>query len=1408
MKKFLALILAMILIIAAIPFQTLAYTNDIDTVWFIGQAHQDTMWLWDEPDTVQQVITTTERAIEAFKAHPEYKITYPASYHYEHLRWYRPDLYQQVKDYIASGNWEAVGGMWVEPDINIAGGESAIRNIIFGKQYANDVMKAKESRAAYMPDTFGHTGSYPQIMKKSGFDYYYMTKNDQQSGKIIRYPGLFNWISKDGSSIPVLNGHSYTLGSPTNIGVSLNTLNDIMNFFVNGKNNENPAVSLTGGMVFRDAPRTFGDGDRGGGPSAYNVQQLKNLRSANLINYPDVQFSSLAEYFAVIEKKGVIAALNPASDVKEEVYHENRRGIYSNDAAGKYMLRKNESRAEEAEKFAAVADWLGYADYQADKLKGAYKLLAKETFHDCLYGTHMTVPPMERHISEHGLIANMFDDSLSYSLYSLASNINTSAAAGGIPVIVFNALSYVRNDVAEATVQFASVPAFIKVSDAAGNEVLSQITGVDGNSVSIIFEANNVPSVGYKLYKVEASTTPSSLTSPLTVTTTGSGTTTARVLANNTLSATIAYNGTISELALKDGNVNLVNSAANPMNELQYMADTGIARDLTRAQIKVATPQRLNTTVEAQNPMFATIIESGPVRSVIRLKKMPITTGTHSSSGRSDITVDYILYSNSDRIDIISRANWDETNRMLKTAFYTAFSIPTTGASAITTYEQPYGVEDRTYAHQVGTSNTPKFEVAGHKWATISGTISGDTYGISILNAGKYGWDLYAANCLRLTLLRSPTASGSGNTKNREAGYYEDTYSIYPHKGTWASARTHENAQALNLPLRAYVTDVHTGDLANSYSFVGVDKANIQLSVVKQSEGKEGSRNDPEGWTTIRLYETNGAASTPVTVTFDGTILDAKETDLIEVVRGTEGPVSFAQGGRTLSTTLTAFELKTFMVKLAPSGKTGSSFKSKVINLPFTEVGITTKENAALGDIDGKGWSLPAMDFPGTISNSGVKFEFGAADQNNIIRPTDQIINVGGTGYKTLNFIAASTIGTNRSAKVDVTLKYSDGSSAKSAVYVRDLQTVGLVWNQPVLPDVVSLIIPYRHRASGGPSNDGYDRANMLQIYEYSVPVDSTKELESVSFLSSTTDAKFGKPFVMIFAATASDKPVYNKVDGTDVVRALPSSGLPRITSTKLEGMTVQGSIEFGVQTDPVTVLCALYSADNKLLEVSTDDGMPAWGINNYTFEFTKKAAYAKLFVWHGETFVPLCESSQANFTYPNVALFKNTDCNSRNNDDQKCSQLVNGVYSNKWCTAANVGDAGFPSLWAVIDLGANYSIKKWAVQHAQAGGEGASYNTRTFTVQVSIDGVNFYTLDSIVNNTAASTSRDIDLVFRYFKFDATQPVQSNGGRACCRIPAIELFGELYEGNPASISFSGLTAAPTHTPRHMGLICP
>jgi alpha-mannosidase len=242
------------------------------------------------------------------------------------------------------------------------------------------------------------------------------------------------------------------------------------------------------------------------------------------------------------------------------------------------------------------------------------------------------------------------------------------------------------------------------------------------------------------------------------------------------------------------------------------------------------------------------LIESGPLRAVIRVKK-------HFQN--STFTQDVTIYAGIPRIDVKMHTNWREKHILLKVAF------PLSARSPKATYEIPYGTVERPT-----TRNTPaeqaQFEVPALQWADISDS----QHGFSLLNDCKYGYDA-KGNVLRLSLLRSP----EWPDPHADEGEHEFTYSLYPHAGTWREAQTVRRAYELNDRLLAIATEKHQGELPPEYSFVQVQSDNVLLTALKKAEDNKGL--------VLRFYEWAGKES-DVILHVSSNAVAASETNLME----------------------------------------------------------------------------------------------------------------------------------------------------------------------------------------------------------------------------------------------------------------------------------------------------------------------------------------------------------------------------------------------------------------------------------------------------------------------------------------------------------------------------------------------
>jgi alpha-mannosidase len=369
--------------------------------------------------------------------------------------------------------------------------------------------------------------------------------------------------------------------------------------------------------------------------------------------------------------------------------------------------------------------------------------------------------------------------------------------------VVYNPLSWSRSAEVEVSLTVPEGAKQIAVVDGAGKPALAQVVGRDTaeNRVRVRFLANDVPSMGLKVFHASAATSgsaPSDLKAS------------ALTLENEFLRVTVdSGSGCITSLFDKRGGGELLAKGACG-NLLQAFHDLPREYDAWNVDASFEDQrQDINRAEEVRQ------IEAGPLRAVIRVTRMV---------GKSKFVQDLTLNAHTPRLDVNTIVDWREKHVLVKAAF------PLSVKSDFATYEIPYGSIQRPT-----TRNTPaekaKFEVPALRWADLSD----QDHGLSILNESKYGYD-GKNNVLRITLLRSPAYPDP----HADEGKHRFTYSLYPHAGTWVQAATTQRGYELNYPLMARVEFAHAGTLGKQYSFAELKPANLVLTAMKKAEDDDG----------------------------------------------------------------------------------------------------------------------------------------------------------------------------------------------------------------------------------------------------------------------------------------------------------------------------------------------------------------------------------------------------------------------------------------------------------------------------------------------------------------------------------------------------------------------------------------
>lgn len=328
------------------------------SVLAVGHAHIDTAWLWPVEETIRKCGRTFATQLDLIGRYPAYVFGASQAQHYAFVKEYYPELYQRVKAAIIAGRWEVQGGMWVEADCNVTGGESLIRQILHGKNFFRDEFGVDIDNL-WLPDVFGYSAALPQILRKSGIDYFLTQKLSWSQFNDFPHH-TFRWQGIDGSEVvthfPPENNYNSPL-TPEYVIAAEERFKE--------KDFIDEFISL------------FGIGDGGGGPKEEYIELGR--RMADLEGAPRVRFGTAMEFFHGLDKY-----FDRLPVWVGELYLELHRGTFTTQAAVKRANRQLEHRLRALE---FLASCLPMDAYPQESLDTLWKTTLLNQFHDILPGS-------------------------------------------------------------------------------------------------------------------------------------------------------------------------------------------------------------------------------------------------------------------------------------------------------------------------------------------------------------------------------------------------------------------------------------------------------------------------------------------------------------------------------------------------------------------------------------------------------------------------------------------------------------------------------------------------------------------------------------------------------------------------------------------------------------------------------------------------------------------------------------------------------------------------------------------------------------------------------------------------------------------------------------------------------------
>jgi alpha-mannosidase len=433
-----------------------------ETLYVTGASHIDLAWKWEYSEGESVAHYTYRSMLDMMDeydaqdpgANPVYYAQSNALT-YEWMENDDPALFARIKQRVAEGRWEIVGGMWVESDAELPSGESFCRQFLEAQWYFYDKF-GKMATIGWLPDSFGFNGNFPQFMKRSGIDSYFFYKIDWNDTHLPDW-NLCHWIGPDGSDV-----HTHLAYGQYNNDGWIWTVNGI----VSTKRDHEPGQPT----IFYP----LGTGDHGGGMTRFYLNQMLGHRDAGY----KVHFGTAADFFQSVNWDNV------SRRIQDEMYFERHRGTPTSRAEHKKNMRELEYKLQSAEIFSSLATLLGKADYPFAQLKDAWRRLLRDQFHDVMAGTALDAVYKVDVAQNLAQVRATGDRALNDALDFIAGNIDIPD--GPEPLLLFNPNNFA---VAEP-VLVPGATAQQKIVDAAGGDVPCQFSETDNG---LVFVAANVP---------------------------------------------------------------------------------------------------------------------------------------------------------------------------------------------------------------------------------------------------------------------------------------------------------------------------------------------------------------------------------------------------------------------------------------------------------------------------------------------------------------------------------------------------------------------------------------------------------------------------------------------------------------------------------------------------------------------------------------------------------------------------------------------------------------------------------------------------------------------------------------------------------------------------------------------------
>lgn len=397
----------------------------------IGHTHIDCAWQWTLKQTREKVQRSFATVLELMKRYPEYKFMSSQALLYKDLKEEAPEVYEQVKAMIKAGRWECEGAMWVEADCNLSSGESLVRQVIYGKNFFKEEFGV-DNHVLWLPDVFGYSAALPQILRKSGVDWFVTSKISWNETNTIPYD-TFEWYGIDGTKINTyfLTAQDKKRGqAPERYATYVGSTNPKM---IAGTYDRYQQKNLTNETLL-----TFGYGDGGGGPTAEHLEMARRTEKG-IPGAPNAKIEFATDFLSRLEKRIENNKLLPKW--KGELYLEFHRGTYTSIAKNKKNNRQCEFLYADAELLASMKKALTGASFPKSELHSGWEIILTNQFHDIIPGSSI------KEVYDQSDIDYAYAKEIGNNIVSDAKNTIAKGISKDCGYIIFNPHSFEGNGI-------------------------------------------------------------------------------------------------------------------------------------------------------------------------------------------------------------------------------------------------------------------------------------------------------------------------------------------------------------------------------------------------------------------------------------------------------------------------------------------------------------------------------------------------------------------------------------------------------------------------------------------------------------------------------------------------------------------------------------------------------------------------------------------------------------------------------------------------------------------------------------------------------------------------------------------------------------------------------------------------